>query len=87
MERDTWASYFIRQWEMLVEAAQDLGCEQLLHIWADQELKGYVDSSILNYWWYRPTPELWGNEVFNVQLPSNHLHPMSNQHQKPQQIN
>jgi DNA repair photolyase len=79
-DRDSWADYFIRQWEMLVEAAQDVGCEKLLHIWADQELKGYVDDSILNYWWYRPTVETWeGETLMDLPVSLDYLHPRIDQ--------
>lgn len=59
MEKDAWAACFLKQWEAIEAAAEDLGCIDRLHIWPDQELKGYVDSSILDYWWYKPTVEKW----------------------------
>ncbi|MCA1993015.1 MAG: radical SAM protein [Coleofasciculus sp. S288] len=59
MEKDAWATCFLKQWEAIEAAAEDLGCIDRLHIWPDQELKGYVDSSILDYWWYKPTVEKW----------------------------
>lgn len=59
MNRKTWAASFLRQWEAIETAAQELGCLDLLHIWADSELEGYVDSDPLSYWWYRATAEKW----------------------------
>jgi DNA repair photolyase len=82
MGRDSWASYFISQWEMLMNAAQDLGCLDLMHVWVDQELEGYVDSSILNYWLYKPTPENWGEEKASMAvLSSSYLWPSSSREQ------
>lgn len=65
MEKDAWAAGFLKQWEMIEAAANDLGCLDRLHVWPDQELKGYVDPSILDYWWYKPTVERWGNINFS----------------------
>jgi DNA repair photolyase len=75
MDQDSWANYFITQWEMLVEAAQDLGCENLIHIWADRELEGYVADSVLDYWWYRPTPEIWEDEKPEADFSLEYLFP------------
>jgi len=79
-DKDSWAGYFIQQWEMLVEAAQNIGCEKLVHIWADRELEGYIDASILHHWWYRPTIEVWKGETpAEVPTASEHLHPRIDQ--------
>jgi len=59
MERDAWAHSFLKQWEIIEAAADALGCLDRLHIWPDRELKGYVDPSVLDYWWYKPTAEKW----------------------------
>lgn len=68
MERDAWANCFLKQWEAIEKAAENLGCIDRLHIWPDQELKSYVDSSILDYWWYKPTVEKWdGIETVDCQ--------------------
>lgn len=59
MDRDAWAASFLKQWEAIEAAAQDLGCLDRLHIWPDQELTTYVEPTILNYWWHKPTIEQW----------------------------
>lgn len=43
MSKNSWAEYFVRQWEAIEEAADEIGCKERLHIWPDKELKGYVD--------------------------------------------
>lgn len=66
----TWAEDFIRQWNNIEQAATATGCLERLHIWPDKELKGYVDSNILEYWWDRPTVEKWSgykNRLINNQ--------------------
>jgi DNA repair photolyase len=62
MTRDAWAENFIRQWHDIHSAAQTVGCLDRLHIWVDSELKSYVDAEDLEYWFYRPTVERWGDE-------------------------
>jgi DNA repair photolyase len=63
MERKAWASYFMRQWLDVERAADKENCLDLLHIWPDRELTGFVDQKILDYWWYKPTPENWGGKL------------------------
>lgn len=62
MDKNAWAKNFIWQWRNIEEAASAVGCLERLHIWPDQALVDFVDPTILNHWWYRPTPEQWGNE-------------------------
>lgn len=59
MKKDEWANNFIQQWQLIETAAQDIGCDDILHIWPDRELEGYIDKKILESWWYRPTVEKW----------------------------
>ncbi len=59
MKKDLWANNFIKQWELIETAAEDIGCKDLLHIWPDKDLEGFVDRKILESWWYRPTVEQW----------------------------
>lgn len=59
MTSKDWAECFVRQWTAVEKAAEDLGILDLLHIWPDRELSGFVSSSILEYWWDRPTLEKW----------------------------
>ena len=59
MKKDEWANNFIQQWQLIEAAANDVGCEKILHVWPDRELEGYVDQQILENWWYRPTVEKW----------------------------
>ncbi|PMB01575.1 radical SAM protein [Fischerella thermalis CCMEE 5273] len=61
MTKKTWAKHFIEQWEAFEKAANSTGCLERLHIWPDQELTGFVDSKILEYWWYKPTSEHWSD--------------------------
>lgn len=66
MHKKSWAECFIRQWIQIEDAAEKLGCLERIHIWADKDLKSWVNSEILDYWWYRPTIEKWNNqEVFD----------------------
>jgi len=51
----TWAENFIRQWQELETAASSTGCQDLLHIWPDRALAGYISSDQLEHWWSRPT--------------------------------
>lgn len=61
MSKSSWAEYFIRQWKQIEAAAREVGCIEQLHIWPDPELKGYVDSDMLEHWLYKPTVEKWDN--------------------------
>lgn len=78
MERDAWATCFLKQWEAIEAASEDLGCLDRLHVWPDQELKGYVDSSILNHWWYRPTVERWSG-IENLEAQDRKSPPLQSQ--------
>jgi DNA repair photolyase len=69
MTKNSWAHYFIRQWGEIEEAAELVGCIDRLHIWADQELEGFVEQRLLEYWWHRPSVEKW-NETTNEQIDS-----------------
>ncbi|ACK70615.1 Radical SAM domain protein [Gloeothece citriformis PCC 7424] len=62
MNKQSWAEHFIRQWEAIEQAADEIGCKERLHIWPDKELKGYVDLQKLEFWWSRPTVEKWENK-------------------------
>lgn len=59
MSKNSWAECFIRQWEAIESAAEDIRCSDRLHIWPDRELQGYVELSKLEHWWERPTVERW----------------------------
>lgn len=59
MTKSSWAEYFKRQWDDIETAAHSIGCEHLLHIWPDPELKGYVNEAKVNKWLYKPTVEKW----------------------------
>lgn len=59
MTKTAWADCFKRQWDDIQTAAQELNCEDRLHIWVDRELKGLVADEILNQWFYKPTVEQW----------------------------
>jgi DNA repair photolyase len=61
MEKNSWAKHFIRQWGEIEDAADKLGCIEQLHIWPDSELTNFVDKSLLEYWWHRPSVEKWEN--------------------------
>lgn len=56
-----WASYFLRQWDEIEQAAADADCLDRLHIWPDKGLSKYTDPARLQHWWYRPTVEQWSN--------------------------
>ncbi|MEI1376233.1 radical SAM protein [Nostoc sp. UHCC 0926] len=73
MNKKAWAKYFIDQWGAFEKAAQSIGCLERLHIWPDQELAGFVDSKILEYWWYKPTIERWPG--YEAQEISNNFRP------------
>jgi DNA repair photolyase len=57
--RDSWAENFIQQWQYIEQAANNIGCKDLLHIWVDPELRGFVEDSALDYWLFRKTVEDW----------------------------
>jgi|JFJP01.1.fsa_nt_gi DNA repair photolyase len=59
--RDSWAENFIQQWQDIEQAANDIGCKDLLHIWVDPELRGFVEDEALDYWLFRRTVEDWDN--------------------------
>jgi DNA repair photolyase len=59
MDHKSWAQCFIQQWIAAEQAAEDLDILDRLHIWPDRELASFVADAILDYWWYRPTPESW----------------------------
>lgn len=61
MTKNSWAENFIRQWELLDNVAQELGCQKLIHVWPDPELAGFIDDDKLQEWLYKPTVEIWGN--------------------------
>lgn len=63
MTRDTWAQSFLSQWDAIERAAAKVGCLDRLHVWVDAELKSYTNSTILDSWFYRPTPEIWPSLV------------------------
>jgi DNA repair photolyase len=66
MTRDAWAENFIRQWHDIHNAAETVGCLDRLHIWVDSELKSYVETEDLEYWFYRPTIEQWNDELLHT---------------------
>jgi DNA repair photolyase len=57
--RDSWAENFIQQWQDIEQAASNIGCKDLLHIWVDPELRGFVEDAALDYWLFRKTVEDW----------------------------
>lgn len=59
MKHQDWANNFVNQWKMIEYAADCLGCKNRLHIWTDSGLRSYVDSELLEHWWYKPTVEHW----------------------------
>ena len=59
--RDSWAENFIHQWNDIEQAATNIGCKELLHIWVDPELCGFVNDEALDYWLFRQTVEDWDN--------------------------
>jgi|GEM_PF-1847954 len=38
-----------------------IGCKDLLYIWVDPELRGFVEDEALDYWLFRQTVEDWDN--------------------------
>jgi len=69
MNQKAWSQDFIEQWSNIELASTNIGCLDRLHIWPDRELEGFVDSGILDYWWYRPTVEQWTD---NKEKPADH---------------
>jgi len=63
MTKKSWAESFLQQWEQIELAADLVGCQHLLHIWPDPDLKGYVDQDKLEYWFYRKTVENWNRKA------------------------
>ncbi|PZU92823.1 MAG: radical SAM protein [Pseudanabaena sp.] len=61
--RDSWADNFIQQWQDIEQAANNIGCKDLLHIWVDPELRGFVEDESLDYWLFRKTVEDWDNDI------------------------
>ena len=59
--RESWAENFIQQWQDIEQAANNIGCKDLLHIWVDPELRGFVEDDALDYWLFRQTVEDWSN--------------------------
>ncbi|NEP58782.1 MAG: radical SAM protein [Symploca sp. SIO2G7] len=70
MKPQDWAKNFVNQWKMIEYAADCLGCKERLHIWTDSGLKNYVDSKLLEHWWYKPTVEHWVTSYSVTQLPN-----------------
>lgn len=62
MTKQSWADSFKQQWEYIEIAAEELGCQNKIHIWPDPELKGYIDEAAINKWLYKPTIEKWQTE-------------------------
>ncbi|MFM6308962.1 MAG: hypothetical protein ACKPGB_11935, partial [Dolichospermum sp.] len=58
----SWADTFIKQWNDIEIAAQQVGCLDKLHIWPDPSLKGFVSEDKINNWLYRPTIEKWNSK-------------------------
>lgn len=81
MTQKAWLQCFIKQWIDVERASEELNILDRLHIWPDRELANYVPDSILEYWWYHPTPERWRgvNDVVisdsSRPLMSQHFHP------------
>ena len=61
MNHKDWANNFVRQWEAIEKAADELGCLDILHIWPDPALKKYVSAQKLDPWFYCPTVESWND--------------------------
>jgi len=59
MSKKAWATNFLQQWDMVEDAAYKSNCLDRLHIWPDSQLKGFVDSSKIEEWLYKPTVERW----------------------------
>jgi DNA repair photolyase len=62
-EQKQWAESFIKQWAEIEAAATEVGCIDKLHIWPDLDLVNYVRQDLLEYWWYKSTPEKWIGET------------------------
>ncbi|MGK7903883.1 MAG: DNA N-6-adenine-methyltransferase [Hormoscilla sp.] len=59
----SWADIFVRQWRELNVAASLADCQELLHIWPDRALKGYIPDNEIESWWSRPTKEAWPSAI------------------------
>jgi DNA repair photolyase len=65
MNRQTWATNFVNQWQQVERAAYMAGwCEDLIHVWVDPELpnvklKGFDLEGLCKPWFSKPTPENW----------------------------
>lgn len=70
MNKQSWADAFQRQWQDIETAAESVGCQKLLHIWPDPDLKGYIDQDRLESWFYRQTIEKWDRSESIVQQES-----------------
>jgi DNA repair photolyase len=68
MDHKSWANCFINQWNIIEKVAEDLDMLDLIHIWPDRELASFIEKSILEYWWYKPTAEKWQGENDDVKL-------------------
>ncbi|ACK74056.1 Radical SAM domain protein (plasmid) [Gloeothece citriformis PCC 7424] len=62
-DKKNWAENFILQWDAIETAAKSVGCLDRLHIWADAQLKGFVDETKLTDWIGKPTVEQWANNI------------------------
>lgn len=62
MSRQSWADTFIKQWNDIEIAAQQVGCLDKIHIWPDPSLKGFVSEDKVDNWLYRPTIEKWNSK-------------------------
>ncbi len=59
MSKKAWATNFLQQWEMVEDAASKSNCSELLHIWPDPQLKGFIEPLMVEKWLYKPTIEQW----------------------------
>ena len=71
--RDSWAENFIHQWHDIEQAANNIGCKDLLHIWVDPELRGFVDDTSLDFWLFRKTVEDWNKSTREPKLLGTNL--------------
>jgi DNA repair photolyase len=71
--RDSWAENFIQQWQDIEQAANNIGCKDLLHIWVDPELRGFVDDTSLDFWLFRKTVEDWNKSPREPKLLGTNL--------------
>lgn len=71
--RDSWAENFIHQWQDIEQAANNIGCKDLLHIWVDPELRGFVDDTSLDFWLFRKTVEDWNKSPREPKLLGTNL--------------